>query len=66
MVIKKAYKKNQLMVGSTGKKAKKTAYDWISTALLILFTILCAYPLVYVLAGSFSEGKDYVNGGIWL
>ena len=66
MVLKKAYKKNQLMVGSTGKKAKKTAYDFISTAALIIFTILCAYPLVYVLAGSFSEGKDYVNGGIWL
>ena len=66
MVLKKKYKKNQLMIGTTGKKAKKTAFDWINVVLLVGFAVICFYPLIYVLAGSFNQGKDYVNGGIWI
>ena len=65
MVIAKKYKKNPLMVGSTGKKARKTSFDWIVTALLILFAAICVYPLIYVLVGSFNQGKDFINGGVW-
>lgn len=65
MVIAKKYKKNPLMVGSTGKKARRTAFDWINVTLLILFALICVYPLIYVLVGSFNQGKDYINGGVW-
>ncbi len=66
MVLKRVYKKNQLLVGTTGKKQKKTVFDWINVVVLVAFAIICAYPLVYVLAGSFNQGKDYINGGIFL
>ena len=66
MVTKKVYKKNQLMIGSTGRKQKKHLFDWINVSLLLVFSLMSVYHLVYVLAGSFSEGADYINGGIWL
>ena len=66
MVLKREYKKNQLMVGTTGKKARKTVFDWINIALLVGFALISVYPLIYVLAGSFNQGKDYINGGIWI
>ena len=66
MVTKKVYKKNQLMIGSTGRKQKKHLFDWINVSLLLVFSLMSVYPLIYVLAGSFSEGADYINGGIWL
>ena len=53
------------MVGSTGRKQRKKVFDFVNVALLLIFALLSVYPLVYVLAGSFSEGKDYINGGIY-
>ena len=66
MVIKKVYKKNQLMIGSNGRKQKKLVFDWINLICLSLFAIASIYPLIYVIAGSFNEGSDYINGGVWL
>ena len=66
MVKERVYKKNQLMVGSTGRKQRKHVFDWINVTLMILFAALSVYPLIYVLAGSFSEGADYIKGGIYL
>lgn len=66
MVLKRIYKKPQLMVGSTGRKQKKHVFDWINVTLMIIFALLSIYPLIYVLAGSFSQGKDYIRGGIYL
>ena len=66
MVVHRVYKKKQLMVGSTGRKQRKKVFDWINVSFMILFAILSVYPLIYVLAGSFSEGADYINGGIYL
>lgn len=54
------------MIGSTGRKQKKHLFDWINVSLLLVFSLMSVYPLIYVLAGSFSEGADYINGGIWL
>lgn len=65
MVTHRVYKKKQLMVGSTGRKQRKKVFDFVNVALLLIFALLSVYPLVYVLAGSFSEGKDYINGGIY-
>ena len=54
------------MVGSTGRKQRKKVFDWINVTLMLIFAALSVYPLIYVLAGSFSEGADYINGGIYL
>lgn len=66
MVKNKVYKKNQLMIGSTGRKHKKHVFDFVNVLFLGIFALMSIYPLVYVLAGSFNEGADYINGGIWL
>lgn len=66
MVLKKVYKKKQLMIGSTGRKQRKHIFDWINGIVLVTFALMSVYPLIYVLAGSFNEGADYINGGIWL
>ena len=66
MVVRRVYKKKQLMVGSTGRKQRKKVFDWINVSFMIIFAALSVYPLIYVLAGSFSEGADYINGGIYL
>ena len=66
MVVHRVYKKKQLMVGSTGRKQRKKVFDWINVTFMIIFAIMSVYPLVYVLAGSFSEGADYIKGGIYL
>ena len=66
MVLKRVYKKNQLMVGSTGRKQRKHVFDWVNVSLMILFAAMSVYPLIYVLAGSFNEGADYIKGGIYL
>ena len=66
MVVHRVYKKKQLMVGSTGRKQRKKVFDWINVSFMIIFAALSVYPLIYVLAGSFSEGADYINGGIYL
>ena len=54
------------MVGSTGRKQRKKVFDWINVTFMLIFAALSVYPLIYVLAGSFSEGADYINGGIYL
>lgn len=64
MVIKKFYKK-PLMVGSTGKKQKKNWFDYLNVTFLVIFALISVYPLIYVLAGSFNSGKDYINGGVY-
>ncbi len=66
MVLHRVYKKKQLMVGSTGRKQRKKVFDWINVSFMIIFAALSVYPLIYVIAGSFSEGADYINGGIYL
>jgi putative aldouronate transport system permease protein len=66
MVLKKVYKKKQLMIGSSGRKQRKHIFDWINGIILVTFALMSVYPLIYVLAGSFNEGADYINGGIWL
>lgn len=48
------------------KLQKFGAFDVILYIFLIIFSILCLYPMWYVLAGSFSEGLDYMKGGVWL
>lgn len=66
MVLHRVYKKKQLMIGSTGRKQRKKVFDWINVSFMIIFAALSVYPLIYVIAGSFNEGADYIKGGIYL
>ncbi len=40
--------------------------DVIIVILLLLLAAVTLYPFLYVVAGSFSDGKDFELGGIWL
>lgn len=42
-----------------------TWFDVGNSTFMILFMILCIYPVIYVLAGSFNQGADYAVGGIY-
>lgn len=42
-----------------------TLFDVINTSLMTIFMVLCIYPLIYVLAGSFNQGADYTAGGVY-
>lgn len=41
-------------------------WDVLIYSILIIFAILAIYPIIYTLAGSFSDGEDYSYGGIWI
>jgi putative aldouronate transport system permease protein len=55
----KIYRKSKL-----NKQVK--AFDVFNFAFMLLFMILCIYPIIYVLAGSFNQGRDYAAGGVLL
>lgn len=40
-------------------------FDVINAVLMALFCVLCVYPIVYVLVGSFNQGADYSIGGVY-
>lgn len=42
-----------------------TLFDVFNVTFMVLFMIICIYPVIYVLAGSFNQGADYAAGGIY-
>lgn len=53
-------------IGFNGMRHHNNWFDYLNYALLLLFSIVTIYPLVFVLAGSFNEGIDYIKGGVYL
>ena len=49
-----------------GRKHGLDWFDWLNGLLLSLLALVTLYPFIYVVAGSFSQGMDYMRGGIWL
>lgn len=47
-------------------KTKWKLFDYINSVVMILIGLICIYPMIYVLAGAFNEGVDYMRGGIYL
>ena len=47
------------------KLGKNTWVDYIIIAFLIIFAFCAFYPMWYVIAGSFSNGNDYMRGGVY-
>ena len=43
-----------------------TVADYIIYIFLLLSVFVMIYPFLFVLGGSFSDGQDYMNGGVWL
>ncbi len=54
------------MKGTDGKAMKKTWFDHLNVILLLLFALVCLYPMIYVLACSFATDSDYIKGNIYL
>lgn len=51
------------------KKSKLNAnngWDYLIITFMVLFALVCVYPFWYVVIGSFSNGGDYMRGGIYL
>lgn len=47
-------------------KKKWKLFDYINVIIMILVIVVCLYPLIYVVAGAFNEGTDYMRGGVFL
>lgn len=59
----KHYDDNSRMLNKK-KKVNLNAFDIVNHALLVLFLLICLFPIIYVLAGSFNQGADYTKGGV--
>ena len=47
-------------------KKKWKLFDYINVIMMLLVVLVCIYPLIYVVAGAFNEGMDYMRGGVFL
>lgn len=57
----------QLSKKYTHKRKKQIhPFDVLNTIFMALFILMCIYPMIYVLAGSFNNGADYTGGGVYL
>ncbi len=45
---------------------RMTAADYIICVFLLLVVAVMIYPFLFVFGGSFSDGQDYMSGGVWL
>ena len=54
------------VVNKRRKLNRLDAFDYINYTFMILLMIVTLYPFIYVVAGSFSDGMDYIRGGVYL
>ncbi|MBO4573486.1 MAG: carbohydrate ABC transporter permease [Clostridia bacterium] len=47
-----------------GKKVR--LFDVLNMLWMAIFCVMCVYPIIYVLIGSFNQGADYARGGVYL
>ncbi len=64
-VVEHKYRK-ELYKHVNRHKVQIYTFDVINFTCLTIFCVLCIYPIVYVLAGSFNQGADYSKGGVYL
>lgn len=55
-------KKNNLIADSLPDKI----FNVVITILTLFFTVICAYPIIYVISASFSNPQDLFAGRVWL
>jgi putative aldouronate transport system permease protein len=63
--IKYYIDKKELFKHRNKKKVKIYPFDVLNFVFLGIFCLLCIYPIIYVLVGSFSQGADYEKGGVY-
>ena len=54
------------MMEEIRKAGKIKPFDVIDVLIMILFILIMAYPLWFIVVGAFNEGKDYMRGGVYL
>jgi putative aldouronate transport system permease protein len=57
-----------MMKPKTALKRKLYKFDWfdyINYIFLAIFTFLTFYPFIFVFAGAFNQGTDYMRGGVF-
>lgn len=64
-IIKYNLDKKELYKHRNKHKTKIYLFDVLNFIFLGLFCLCCIYPIIYVLAGSFSQGADYEKGGVY-
>ncbi len=60
MSLQKAMRKR------THRRIRMTWADWVIYVILFLFALITFYMLWYVIIGSFSNGRMYASGGVFL
>lgn len=50
------------MMEEIRKAGKIKPFDVIDVLIMILFILIMAYPLWFIVVGAFNEGKDYMRG----
>ncbi|MFP4443876.1 MAG: carbohydrate ABC transporter permease, partial [Spirochaetia bacterium] len=40
-------------------------FNIVNITFMVLFSIICVYPFIYILAISFNDGFDAMRGGIY-
>lgn len=59
--------KNSAEIKRKPRKIRKMSVaDFVIYGFMLLCVIVMIYPFLFVLGGSFSDGQDYMNGGVWL
>ena len=58
--------RKELLKHTNKKKVHIHVFDVINFAWMAIFCLLCVYPIVYVVVGSFNQGADYAKGGVYL
>lgn len=64
-IIKYNLDKKEFYKHRNKHKTKIYLFDVLNFIFLGLFCLCCIYPIIYVLAGSFSQGADYEKGGVY-
>lgn len=60
-------KNREAAVGKKKSRLRRmTVGDYVIYAFLLLCVCVMIYPFLFVVGGSFSDGQDYMNGGVWL
>lgn len=64
-LIKYNLDKKELYKHHNKHKTRIYPFDVVNYLFLGIFCLLCIYPIIYVLVGSFSQGADYEKGGVY-
>ncbi len=65
-IVLQCKQRKELLKHTNKKKVHIHVFDVINFAWMAIFCLMCVYPIVYVVVGSFNQGADYAKGGVYL